>query len=253
MIQHLNDFILTGIYILYLEYRIRFQLRRWALKIMSLLISASRLFSLTQSSRLRNFIQGKFSVQVLPSPTTTPYHCDLSPETVRASLDAALANTEHRGEERELFIEWLLEELEVFDVVRQKPTVHAELAMIMAMVKDEIKDVLPYVGVSKLSCIMCSHYIRAFNNVTDYNIAVRGSHGKAYPGWFWPNHPNPDRDEELRRAFLRQNRKQLLEDFEERKRTRQLSDSSVGSVGPKWRVRSRAKALDLNEELKEGR
>ena len=210
---------------------------------MSFLISANRLFGLTQSPRLRSLIQGKFSVQVVSSPTTTPYYCDLSLETVRVTLDAALANTKHRDEDRELFIEWLLEKLEVSEVVRQKPTVHAELAMIMAMVRDEIKDVLPYVGVSKPSCIMCSHYIRAFNNITDHDIAVRGSHGKAYPGWFWPNHPHPGRDGELRRAFLGQNRKQLLDDFEEHRETRQ------GSGFPGWDIGNRDEIRKLREEL----
>ena len=169
MIRHLNDFTLTGIHILYLEHGIGFELRRWALKIMSFLISSNRLFNLTQSHRIRKLTQGKFSVQVLPSPTTTPYYCDLSSETIQVTLDNALADTSHlstdQDEERESFIGWLLEKLGVSEVLRQKPTVHAELAMIMAMVRDEIKDVLPYVGVSKLSCIMCSQYIRAFNEV----------------------------------------------------------------------------------------
>ena len=182
---------------------------------MSFLISANRLFGLTQSPRLRRVIEGKFSVQVLPSPSTTPYYCDLSSETIRATLDTALDNTEHGDEDLELFVELLVETLGVSDVVRRKPTVHAELAMIMTMAKNEIKDVLPYIGVSKLSCIMCSHYIRAYNEDTSHGIATKRSHGKAYPGWFWPNHPHPDRDGELRRAFLGQNRKQLLDDFEE--------------------------------------
>jgi hypothetical protein len=187
--------------------------------------------------------------QVLPSPTTTPYYCDLSSETIHATLDAALANTEHGDEDRESFVELLVESLGVSDVVRQKPTVHAELAMIMAMAKNEIKDVLPYIGVSKLSCIMCSHYIRAFNEVTRHRIATKGSHGKAYPGWFWPNHPHPDRDEELRRAFLGQNRKQLLEDFEEHRKTRQLSDSSVGYGGPGWEFGTLDEIEAMDEEL----
>ena len=42
--------------------------------------------------------------------------------------------------------------------------------------------ILPYIGVSNLSCIMCSHYIRAFNEVTQEKIATRGSCGKAYYG-----------------------------------------------------------------------
>jgi len=81
------------------------------------------------------------------------------------ALYAALAGTEYLSadwndsEERELFMDGL--------EPRCKPTVHAELAMVMATVKGEITQVLPYIGVSKLSCIMCSHYIRAFNEVME--------------------------------------------------------------------------------------
>jgi OTT_1508-like deaminase len=61
--------------------------------------------------------------------------------------------------------------------------------------------VLPYIGFSKLSCIMCSHYIRAFNEVMEHKISIKGSHGKAYPGWSWPI--PPARDEELRQVFFK--------------------------------------------------
>jgi len=105
--------------------------------------------------------------------------------------------------------------------------------MITAMANGEIRDVLPYVGVSKLSCTMCSHYIDAFNEVWGQKIATKGSHGKAYPGWFWPIHPG--RDEELRRAFLRRVRRQLLSDFDAFAE-RRLSDGSVGSGGPEWQL-----------------
>ena len=206
---------------------------------MSFFISANRLFILTQSHRLRNIIQGKFTVQVLTSPTTVPYCCDLSSETVQLALDAALAESSHLSvdwdEKRELFIKWLLKELKVSEVVRWKPTVHAELAMIIAMAKDETNHVLPYVGVSKRSCIMCSHYIRTFNEVTKQKIATKGSHGKAYPGWFWPS--LPDHDEELRQALLGRIRQQLLSDVEQHAETvRRLSDSSVGSGSPEWDI-----------------
>jgi hypothetical protein len=221
------------------------------MKIMSFLISANRLFILTQSHRLRKLIQGNLDVQVLTSPATAPYRCDLSPETVHLALDTALDKTRFISadwdEDRQLFVEWLLKDLEDPEVVRGKPTVHAELAMIMAMVKGEIKDVLPYVGVSKLSCIMCSHYICAFNEVgvTKQKITTKGSHGKAYPGWFWPS--LPERDGELRAAFLGRVRQQLLGDFERQAETwRRLSDSSVGSGGPGWKIGS---TWDEIEEL----
>jgi hypothetical protein len=132
---------------------------------------------------------------------------------------------------------WLLKELKVSEVDRPKPTVHAELAMIMAMANDDIEYVLPYVGASNLSCIMCSHYIHAFNEVTKQKIATKGSYGKAYPGWSWPSLRDSDRDKELVPAVLGRFRQQLFSDFKEHtEKRRRLSDSSVGSGGPEWQI-----------------
>jgi hypothetical protein len=247
VIPYIKDFTLTGIHIFYLEHNIGFQLRRWALKIMSLLITANRLFVLTQSHRLRKLLQGKFSVHVLTSPETATYSCNLTSETIQVALnDTALAETSYLttdwDKKRESFIEWLQEKLESPGVVRQA-TVHAELAMIIAMAKGEIKDVFSYVGVSKLSCIMCSHYIRAFNEVTKQKIATKGSQGKAYPGWSWPI--LPDRDEELRQAFFRLIRHQLISDVEQyAENLRRLSDSNVGSGGPGWHLHKTRAEID---------
>ena len=231
MIRLLNDFTLTRIYIFYLDHNIGFKLRRWAVKIMSFLISANRLFTLTQSSRLRELLIGEFKVEVLPSPPTSPYICSLSPETIQVALDAALAEaTNVPGDwdaERSSFVELLQGGS---TVTRDSPTIHAELAMIMAKDKNKIGPVFPYIGVSKLSCIMCIHYIDAFNEATNDRITTKGSHGKAYPGWFWPELPL--RDKELRPAFMKRIRRQLLEDF--KVYARRLSDSSVGSGVPIW-------------------
>jgi hypothetical protein len=247
VIRHLNDFTLTGIHIFYLDHGIGFQLRRWALKIMSFVISANMLFMLTQSLRLHKIIHGKFSVQVLNSATATPYRCHLSSETIRVALDTAVAESRHPPDDWENKCEWFIAEVlgklkKPVDADHLTPTVHAELAMIIAMANGEIKDVLPYVGVSKLSCTMCSNYIDAFNEVWEQKIATKGSRGKAYPGWFWPSLPG--RDEELRRAFFRRVRRQLLSDFEACAE-RRLSDSSVGSGGPELQLGR------IDDELKE--
>jgi OTT_1508-like deaminase len=240
VIQHLNDFTLTGIHIFYLDHGIGFQLRRWALKIMSFVISAKRLFILTQSHRLRKIIHGNFSVQVLSSATTTPYRCHLSSETIQAALNTAVAEIGQHPNDWDNKCKWFIGKVlgkleEPIDVDHWTPTVHAELAMIIAMIQGEIKDVLPYIGVSKVSCTMCSHYIGAFNQVWKQNIVTKGSHGKAYPGWFWPNFPG--RDEEVRKAFLGRVRQQLLSDFEAYAE-RRLSDSSVVSGGPEVKNRT---------------
>ena len=65
-------------------------------------------------------------------------------------------------------------------------------------------------------------------------IAIKGSHGKAYPGWSWPI--PPARDEELRQAFLKlkvsdSNSVAISWNAETHRRR---SDSSVGSGDPKW-------------------
>ena len=200
---------------------------------MSFIIAANRLFILTQSHRFRKIVHGNFSVQVISSLTTIPYRCHLSSETIQVALNAAVAETGHLPNDWDnkcdRFIAEVLGKLkEPIDVDHSTPRVHAELAMIIAMVKGEIKDVLPYIGVSKVSCTMCSHYIGAFNQVYKQNIVIIGSHGKAYPGWPWPSFP--DRDEELRRAFLGRVRRQLLSDFEAYAEPR-LSNSGLGS-GP---------------------
>ena len=60
--------------------------------------------------------------------------------------------------------------------------------MIIAMDKGKIKHVLPYIGVSKHSCIMCSHYICALNEVTKQEIAFKvltGSPTLAGSGLVW--------------------------------------------------------------------
>ena len=150
------------------------------------------------------------------------------------ALGDALAETHYLSanwdEKRKRFIN----QLQGPDVTRSKTKVHAELAMVMAMEKGEITHALPYIGVSKLSCVMCIHYIGAFNEVMKQNITTRGSHRKVYPGWSWPIPPS--HDEELRQAFLKGIRQQLLNDFVIEVESRRLSDSSVGSdpSRPEW-------------------
>lgn len=202
---------------------------------MSLVISTNKLFVLTQSPRLRKILDGDFDVQVLTPPTTMPYRCSLSSQSVQATLDAALAENPSLSAGwnpdmgRKAFVKQLLKKPN--EVVRKRPKVHAELAMIMAMEKGEIDHVLPYIGVSKLCCTMCSIYIQAFNEVSNKNITTRGCHGKAYPGWFWPEIPS--RDKELRRTFIKKVKQQLIVDFKEfRKHWMLHSDSTVGSGGP---------------------
>ena len=145
---------------------------------------------------------------------------------MQMAVDTALVEAEYHSKNFDEGRAWFLESLEGRDGVHENPTVHAELALIIAKAEGEINNVESYIGVSKLSCIMCSHYICAFNKVMNQKIATKGSHGKAYPGWFWPSLPS--RDGELRPAFLKLIREQLVSDFRGHAETRRLSDRGSG-------------------------
>ena len=145
---------------------------------------------------------------------------------MQMAVDTALVEAEYHSKNFDEERAWFLESLEGRDGAHENPTVHAELALIIAKAEGEINNVESYIGVSKLSCNMCSHYICAFNKVMNQKIATKGSHGKAYPGWFWPSLPS--RDGELRPAFLKLIREQLVSDFRGHAETRRFSDRGSG-------------------------
>lgn len=211
--------------------------RRWALKIMSYEIAAIRLFRLTQSRRLRPILQGEFDITVLESPPPQPpYAFDMSEKTIRQALDMALAQSpsvfQADKDSCNAFVDYAYKKaIESNQADRHSPIIHAELAMLSSIDAGTIK-AIPYIGVSKLSCIMCSSYIEAYSQTVTNGISVRGCHGKVYPSWAWPTMLDTHH-ERIRSIFLEKIREELKLDFErftEYQRTRRQSDSSVGST-----------------------
>jgi hypothetical protein len=114
---------------------------------------------------------------------------------------------------------------------RRSPILHAELAMLSSIKAGTIK-AFPCIGVSKLSCLMCSSYIEAYSRTVTNGISVRGCHGKVYPSWAWPTMLDTHH-EGIRSIFLEKIREELKQDFErftDYQRARRQSDSSVGST-----------------------
>jgi hypothetical protein len=90
----------------------------------------------------------------------------------------------------------------------------------------------PYIGVSKLSCLMCSSYIESYSQTVTDAISIRGCHGKVYSSWAWPTMLDAHH-ERIRSIFLEKMRQELKLDFErftEYERTCCKSDSSVESM-----------------------
>jgi len=220
--------------VLVTENKIGCSVRRWALKIMSYAIASIRLFKLTRSRRLRSILQGEFNVTILESPPPQPpYVVDLSPNTIRQALDTALPQPTSVVQADECdydaFVEYASEKTIQLNQTdkpsRSSPFIHAELAMLSCIDAGTIM-VFPYIGVSKLSCLMCSSYIEAYSQV-DNKISVRGCHGKVYPSWAWPTLNTLG----ICAVFLKKIREELKQEFDrfvEFRRTRRLSDSSVG-------------------------
>jgi hypothetical protein len=217
---------------------ISFSVRRWALKIMSYTIATIRLFRLTQSRRLRPILQGEFDITVLESPPPNPrMSCDMSKNTIRRALDMALALPPSIwADEKDCnaFVDYTCRNaIEPNQVYRRSPIIHAELAMLSSIKAGGAIKATPYIGVSKLSCLMCSSYIESYSQTVTDAISVRGCHGKAYPSWAWPTMIDTRHDERIRSIFLEKMRQELRQNFEQFTKdemTRRKSDSSVESM-----------------------
>ncbi|KAF2709074.1 hypothetical protein K504DRAFT_380044 [Pleomassaria siparia CBS 279.74] len=66
---------------------------------------------------------------------------------------------------------------------KQKPSIHAEVQMLMFLNTDEsaTSGLFPYFGCSKLSCFMCNRFIQSYGR-----FATRGCHGRLFKPWTVP-------------------------------------------------------------------
>ena len=84
---------------------------------------------------------------------------------------------------------------------KQKLNVHAEIQMILFFSQDRepIKDLFPYLGCSKYTCFMCSHFLKAYGK-----ISTRGCHGRLFKPWTVPEASAlaPGQAEKISKALL---------------------------------------------------
>lgn len=67
---------------------------------------------------------------------------------------------------------------------KQKPSIHAEVQLLMFMNADELSasGSFPYLGCSKLSCFLCDRFVRSLGRFT-----TRGCHGRLFKSWTVPS------------------------------------------------------------------
>ncbi|KAI6105127.1 hypothetical protein EDD16DRAFT_1633679 [Pisolithus croceorrhizus] len=76
-------------------------------------------------------------------------------------------------------------------VSRRHLSTHAELQLVLYIIRkmdiDTVhREIYPYIGCSKLSCFLCTIFLRFFRQL-GFAFRTRGSHGKVYPSWSIPD------------------------------------------------------------------
>ena len=64
---------------------------------------------------------------------------------------------------------------------KQIAHVHAEMQLLHHAAKEGLRDIFPFIGVSKRSCFLCASFIKA-----DGRFTTRGTHGHLYSKWYIP-------------------------------------------------------------------
>ncbi|KAH9846792.1 hypothetical protein C2E23DRAFT_898454 [Lenzites betulinus] len=103
--------------------------------------------------------------------------------------------------------------------------VHCECALLCHL-EQRRQAILPYIGVSKLSCVFCDMFFACYRSIKGSGVRTRGTHGRA-TAWMWPDLPD---DGPIRVEFcskLRQYLTQRLEDAQARWKRSSSSQSST--------------------------
>ncbi|KAH9846793.1 hypothetical protein C2E23DRAFT_788670 [Lenzites betulinus] len=103
--------------------------------------------------------------------------------------------------------------------------VHCECALLCRL-EQRGQAMLPYIGVSKLSCVSCDMFFACHRSIKGSEVRTRGTHGRA-TAWMWPNLPD---DDPIRVRFcdkLRQYLTQRLEDAQRRWKPSSSSQSTT--------------------------
>jgi hypothetical protein len=118
-----------------------------------------------------------------------------------------------------------------------KGPVHCECLLALRLVGDACAGVaaLPYIGVSKLSCLACWEFLRGLRNA-GYVFYTQGSHAKVYFPWKFPDVEMDDtlllpaKKAQILQSFYLNLAITYTQRFQARERFRRFSDSSVDQV-----------------------
>jgi hypothetical protein len=130
--------------------------------------------------------------------------------------------------------------------------IHCECAVALAFIGNRSLPTIPYIGVSKLSCLSCHYFFEALRE-GGYNFHTRGTHSKAYFPWKYPDQELleilPGEESELRNRLVARLIQSYAAQFRVTEKARSKSDSSASDSDQSLPWESRLDELsDMDEE-----
>ncbi|RPD70801.1 hypothetical protein L226DRAFT_538614 [Lentinus tigrinus ALCF2SS1-7] len=156
---------------------------RWIQKLLSTRRDFGQLLALVRSPTLDHVLGAGFEIKVITPAPVPPVLWEVSMDSLQWALGADITITVEEQDMRK-FVDQVVGK--VGCAVMKSDYIHCECAILVELLKiSRTRRIIPYVGVSKLSCALCHAYFAAYGEATKSNISTQGTHGQMV-GWRCP-------------------------------------------------------------------
>ncbi|KAI0312598.1 hypothetical protein OF83DRAFT_631686 [Amylostereum chailletii] len=208
---------------------------RWLRKVTSLHVDARTVLAMAASERLRPWVECEFKVVAVPS-SPRGFELDLSRSAIeKVVLWAHRPSTYKSSSEAARYLKDACDAISTFHLSPSAgPNPHCECSLVAFLQCHQIVTI-PYIGVSKPSCLACHWYIQACNETLAHpsgKFQTAGCHGGYVAGWVPPSVGQQDQDLEIEKIMVTRLRSMFaghLSTIETRNRTD--SQSTAASSG----------------------
>lgn len=165
-------------------------------KIVGIMNDIDVLLRAATSSKCQHLFSLVFKTQVCPSQSSRAPSVPQTQKDWETVLEKALSHWEKQAIEYEpkVMNMSIIERDTAYmaqNVISRDLVLHCEINLLLAIAKAEVDrphlaKAYSYIGVSKLSCRGCHVFFQAYNRAHNSRFITRGSHGKSYWPWKFP-------------------------------------------------------------------
>lgn len=173
----------------------------YLLKIAAIMNDVDVLIKCANSPQCKALFEMAFDVNILPETSSKADKVPITAEDWEQTLERALFQYNILGKQQVEFEPKVLN-IPVIkrdtaymarEVISRNLVVHCEVKVLLHIARTEADDdgnrpanAYSYIGVSKLSCRGCHAFLQAFNKVHGSKFITKGTHGKSYWPWQFP-------------------------------------------------------------------